>query len=338
MEDKQKKLTADADAAKKAATASEQPFAAAAFSPDNLEVAIAGADKLIHTYSAETGQSLDVLPGSAAAITGLAYSGDTALVSLSADNQLIAWNTSPEWVLERTVGGDGQTFADRIIALSFSHDGKLLASGGGEPSRSGEVKIWEVATGKLVRALTDAHSDTVFGLEFSPDDTVLASCSADKFVKLHSVADGKWIKSFEGHTHHVMGVSWHPNGKMLASCGADQVIKTWNVDTGEQIRTAQNFSKQFTAIRFTGSGSMLIAANGNGNLYRGAAEQNPNQLSPGTNDFLYSCDTSYAGAVLVAGGQDSVLRVWGLVNNNPQIIRTFEPPKPPAAPGVAASK
>ena len=66
MEDKQKKLTADSDVAKKAATASETPFAAAAFSPDNLEVAIAGADKLIHTYSAETGQSLDVLAGSAA--------------------------------------------------------------------------------------------------------------------------------------------------------------------------------------------------------------------------------------------------------------------------------
>jgi hypothetical protein len=40
----------------------------------------------------------------------------------------------------------------------------------------------------------------------------------------------------------------------------------------------------------------------------------------------------------VAGGQDSVLRVWGVVNNNPQVIRTFEAPKPDAAPGVAASK
>jgi WD40 repeat protein len=338
IEDKQKKLTADSDAAKKTAAASEQPIAAAAFSPDNLEVAIAGADKLIHTYSAETGQPVDVLTGSAAAITALTYSADTALISLSADNQLIAWNTNPEWQLERTVGGDSQTFADRVIALAFSHDGKLLATGGGEPSRSGEIKLFEAATGKLVRFLNDAHSDTVFGLEFSPDDTTLASCAADKFVKLHAVADGKWIKSFEGHTHHVLGVSWHPNGKVLISCGADQVIKTWNVETGEQIRTAQNFSKQFTAIRFTGNGSTFIASNGNGNLYRGQAEQNPGAVNPGTGDFLYSCDSSYGGAVLVAGGQDSVLRVWGVVNNNPQVIRTFEAPKPDAAPGVAASK
>ncbi len=267
MEDKQKKLTADSDVAKKAAAGSEQPFAAAAFSPDNLEVAVAGADKLIHTYSAETGQSIDVLAGSAAGITGLAYSADTALVSLSADNQLIGWSTNPEWALERTVGGDSQTFADRVIALAFSHDGKLLATGGGEPSRSGEVKLWEVASGKLVRALTDAHSDTVFGLEFSPDDTVLASCAADKFVKLHSVADGKWIKSFEGHTHHVLGVSWQANAKVLASCGADQVIKIWNVETGEQARTIQGFAKQFTALRYVGNKPEVIASSGDGNIH-----------------------------------------------------------------------
>ena len=164
-------------------------------------------------------------------------------MSLSADNQLIAWNTNPEWTLERTVGGDSQQFADRVISLAFSHDGKLLATGGGEPSRTGEVKIWDVALGKLVRSIPDAHSDTVFGIEFSPDDTVLATCAADKFVKLHTVADGKWIKSFEGHTHHVLGVSWQPNGKMLASCGADMVITNpgnWHFHDHSDLSTTNN--------------------------------------------------------------------------------------------------
>ncbi len=338
MEDKQKKLTTDADVAKKAATASETPFAAAAFSPDNLEVAIGGADKLIHTYSAETGQSLDILAGNAANIAGVAYSADTALVSLSADNQLIGWNTSPEWVLERTVGGDSQTFADRVIALAFSHDGKLLASGGGEPSRSGEVKLWEVATGKLVRFLNDAHSDTVFGLEFSPDDAVLATCSADKFVKLHSVADGKWIKSFEGHTHHVLGVSWQANGKVLASCGADAVIKVWNLETGEQLRTIQGFTKQFTSLHYVGNTPTIIASSGDGNIHHRNADNGGGvrTYASGTSDYQYSCDASYNGALIIGGGQDSVLRIWNGTTGQP--VRTFEPPKPAATPGVAASK
>jgi WD40 repeat protein len=336
MEDRQKKITTDLEAAKKAATASEMPFTAVAFSPDNLEVAIAGADKLIHTYSAETGQPLDVLAGSAA-ITGLAYLSETTIASLSADNQLIGWNTSPEWTLERTVGGP-QHFADRVISLAFSHDGKLLATGGGEPSRSGEIKFWDVATGNLVRALQDPHSDTVFGLEFSPDDTMLASCAADKFVKLHTVADGKWVKSFEGHTHHVLGVSWQANGKVLASCGADQVIKVWNVESGEQTRTIQNFPKQFTALRYVGTTNTIIAANGDGNIHHRTADNGNNvrTYSSGSSDYQYACDVSYGGALIIGGGQDSVLRVWN--GTNGQSVRTFEAPKSEAAPGVAASK
>ncbi len=33
---------------------------------------------------------------------------------------------------------------DRVLALQFSPDGRVLASGGGEPSRGGEVLFWDV--------------------------------------------------------------------------------------------------------------------------------------------------------------------------------------------------
>ena len=35
----------------------------------------------------------------------------------------------------------------RVLAIDFNPDGTLLATGGGEPSRSGEVKLWEVGKG-----------------------------------------------------------------------------------------------------------------------------------------------------------------------------------------------
>ena len=38
---------------------------------------------------------------------------------------------------------------DRVTALDYSPDGKTLASGGGDPSRSGEVLLWNLAEGKL---------------------------------------------------------------------------------------------------------------------------------------------------------------------------------------------
>ena len=93
-----------------------------------------------------------------------------------------------------------------------------------------------MATGNQVFEIKNGHSDTVYGVSFSPDDKVLATCAADKFVKTWEVPSGKLLKVFEGHTHHVLDVGWKGDGKFLASCGADMNIKVWDWDKGEQSR------------------------------------------------------------------------------------------------------
>jgi len=47
--------------------------------------------------------------------------------------------------------------------------------------------------------IKNGHSDTVYGICFSPDNKMIATASADKFVKVWEVPTGKFVKSFEGH-------------------------------------------------------------------------------------------------------------------------------------------
>ena len=183
---------------------------------------------------------IETFAGHKAAVAGRGLPGRwLAHVRRPATAPTVVWNPTPAWTLERTIGNvdDPTTLVDRVIALDFSPDGKLLATGGGEPSRSGELKIWNVADGTLARAIPDAHSDTIFGLEFSPDGQFLASLGGRSLRQGVPRGDGAHYKSFEGHTHHVLGVAWKWDGKVLASCGADNVIKMWDFITGDQIRT-----------------------------------------------------------------------------------------------------
>ena len=137
-----------------------------------------------------------------------------------------------------------------------------MATGGGEPSRSGEVKFWDVASGNLVRSLDALHTDTVFALRFSPDGSKLATGSADKLLKVIRAEDGKDLKSFEGHTHHVLAVDWSLDGKQLVTGGADNVLKVWDFEAGEQLRTLSAAGKQVTAVRWVPGKPLVAGASG----------------------------------------------------------------------------
>lgn len=111
------------------------------------------------------------------AVTSLAISPDdklaaygTAIANLIVDNsyqaKIILFNPSDLQTISTLEGHKGM-----VTALAFSPDGKILASSGYDLS----VKLWDVATGKLMRQINTA--DPANSLMFSPDGTKLATAS-----------------------------------------------------------------------------------------------------------------------------------------------------------------
>lgn len=308
------------------ATASEKPYHAIAFSADGLTLATGGDDQSVRTWDAETGAAVETYEGHGAAVTVVAYLADGDVLSVAANKSAVLWNTNPEWTLQRTIGSvdSSEQFIDRVTALDFSGDGSILATGGGEPSRSGELKLWKVADGSLVKEIEEAHSDVIYGLEFSPDGKQIASSGSDRFAKIFEVESGKFVRSFEGHTHHVLGVSWRADGRRLATSGADNVIKVWDVRTGDQTRTIAGFGKEVTGIRFVADGSNVVASSGDKTVQIKNSDNGGNVKSlGGAADFMYSVSASANGKVIVAGGQDSVVRMW---KDDGNVLASFEAP------------
>ena len=331
-------------AAQAATKAAEKPVVAVAFSTDNSRVAFSTADGVIQIWDAASGQPLDELSTAGSPIKSLSFVDGNRLVSTTEDNHVIVWEANPAWKLVASLGAAADDplntamspFMFRVLSLAFSQDGKLLATGGGDPSRSGELIIWDVATKQVVKKFDDAHSDTIFGLEFSRDGSQIVSGAADKFVKIHEVATGKHIKSFEGHTHHVLDVSWKADGSSLVSAGADNTIKVWNVETGEQIRTIANYAKQVTSISFMGVSDNVVSCGGDMTVrfHTVANGSNFRNFAGGT-DFMYAADASRDQTIVVAAGEDGAVRIWNGVNG--QVIKTIEAAVPPPANAQASA-
>ena len=146
-----------------------------------------------------------------------------------------------------TLGGTGG-----VDQLSFSPDGRLLASGG---ASDGTIKLWDVASGKTLATLKhEARS-----LVFSPDGRLLASGGAsDGTIKLWDVASGKTLATLKHEGGEDPGVSslvFSSDGRLLASGGAsDFMIKLWDVASGEHVATFSGHRGTVTSLAFSPNG------------------------------------------------------------------------------------
>ena len=334
-EQHQQKTEAALERAKKRVTESEKAIVSLAFSPDNVTLGSLDEAGKIHTWSAESGEAFDSYAGRAVAFGpspdvvqsegGVTTSAASpCLATLETNGHVVVWELNPAWTLERTIGtGTGDSpLVDRVNAVRFSPDSSLLATGGGEPSRSGEIKIWKAADGSLVKSFGEIHSDSVLALDFSPDGKHIASGAADRFVRVVNLESGKLVKSFEGHTHHVLGVSWKRDGRTLASSGADNILKVWDFVSGERKKNIEGFSKEVTSVTFVGM-DQALASSGDTQV-RLVKENGENvRTFAGPSDFVYSAAATPDGRIVVAGGQDSTLRVWD--GSDGKALMTFAP-------------
>jgi len=198
---------------------------AVALSPDETRLATAGADRAIRIYDVATQKQQLIIEDHADWVMDIAWAPDGAkLASASRDKTSKVFDAKTGDSLV-TFNGHGQP----VYGVGFSPDGKLVVTSGSDKN----IRTWNVGDAKQVRAI-GGFGGEIFRIAVTPEGQVF-SPSADKSARVHTIADGKAIRSFAGHTDWVYSVGVHTGSKRVAAGSYTGEVRIWNLDDGKEV-------------------------------------------------------------------------------------------------------
>jgi WD40 repeat protein len=282
-----------------------------AFSPDG-KILVSATFGTTILWDVKTGAKIRELQGG----SPVSFSPNGKILAAQASTATI-WSVSSTiklWDVES--GKEIRTFephTNYLSLVSFSSDGKTLASLGSAVDGKKTIKLWDVKTGKEI----GMHEGLPFveSFSFSPDGKILASRGFIGYrgfdqeigIKLWDVESGKEMKTLEGYGP----VSFSPDGKILAILDGKKTIKLWDVKTGKEIRMLEGHSGAVSSVSFSPDGRILASGKwGETILWDVMSGEKIRTLGGGLHVFF-----SPDGKILASDSRDG-LKLWDVESGN----------------------
>ena len=197
-----------------------------------------------------------------------------------------------------------------VLCLAVSPDGSLMVSG----SNDSTLKLWDVASGKEVRAFI-GHVAGVNACAFSPHGTRVVSGSFDSTLKLWDVASGKEVRAFIGHTHGVRACAFSADATWVVSGSDDSTMKLWDVASGKEVRTFIGHTNRVIACAFSPHGAWLVSGSEDNTLKLwDISSAKELQVFTGHKSRVTACTFSPDGSRVLSGSWDSTLKLWDVAS------------------------
>ena len=209
---------------------------------------------------------------------------------------------------------------DFNTSLAWSPDGARLAAG----SVSGQVAIYDVASGKALHVLEKAHEDGCDAVAWRPDSKALATAGRDGKWKLWDAVEGKVLVEHEAGAMWTEHLAWStkPIGERghLLAVGAGKQVTLWNEQgaaSGEPLKP----QKTVTDLAWIMGGTTLALATSTEVIVHDPADGDERVFQ--AKDPILAMAFSPSGKWLMTGNQDATIHVWQTDSDAQMHMRGF---------------
>ena len=158
-------------------------------------------------------------------------------------------------LLSLPVGGRALTEVGTYGVAGFQHAGSLseiVCLSDGEhvlsSSRDACVRLWEIESGKMVRAYTKTGSGDMWGLRLLPGETEFLAAGGSGEIIRYNLATGEVVKTYQ-HSDTAYRIALHPDGKRFIGTDGKNTAILWDLETGEKVHTYDGHAGDvYTAI------------------------------------------------------------------------------------------
>ena len=215
--------------------------------------------------------------------------------------------------LEARAGAFSGTQGVSQDSVSFSSDGKLVATVGGD----GTARLWRTNTQRQVGGPL-AVGGRIDAVAFSPRGGILATASMNGTIQLWNAATRTPFGAPITAGRRIDAIAFNPGGKILATANVYGTIRLWNVATraplGVPFVTNPSQAPSGGSVAFSPDGSTLATSSAVGaarlwDVATGALLGPP--LAVGTGG-VQAMAFSPDGTTLATSSADSTARLWDL--------------------------